>query len=203
MNTSLHELLSRERAYQEMTLDKYDKRVTEIEIAKKDASLVQPELTESMKIIKEQEEFEFNFSKHEQKNHNIPEDYSNFIKRNEAKLELKASPSTDTLYHWVHHSCAMWMKEPVVTPKTPVKMNKMDYSRFFKTCIICGQKGYDNGACVKCMKQDCDIYFHVECAKRASYCMEIEKKSNSFKERVFKIYCESHRPFKIIAEINQ
>jgi hypothetical protein len=152
--------------------------------------------------LKKQEEFEFLFNKIEQQNQNIPEDYANFIKRNESKLELKSTPVTDTLYHWVHHSCALWMKEPVVTPKTPVKMNKLDFTRFGKTCILCGHKGYDYGACVKCLKVDCDIYLHVECAKRSGYCMEIDKKGSN-RERVFRIYCESHRPFKIISEINK
>jgi len=44
------------------------------------------------------------------------------------------------------------MKEPVVTPKTPVKMNKMDFSKFNQGCVICGKKGYSIGACVKCQK---------------------------------------------------
>lgn len=82
-------------------------------------------------------------------------------------------------------------------------MNKMDFSKFTFGCVICGKKGCQVGACVKCQKQDCNIYFHVECAKRASYCMEIEKKQGtSNRERSFKIFCESHRPFKIIQEIN-
>lgn len=35
--------------------------------------------------------------------------------------------------------------------------------------------------------------------------MEIEKKAgiNNNREKIFKIFCESHRPFKIIAEINE
>jgi hypothetical protein len=34
--------------------------------------------------------------------------------------------------------------------------------------------------------------------------MEIEKKiSKNQKEKIFKIFCESHRPFKIIQEINE
>lgn len=60
------------------------------------------------KIMKEQEEFELNFNDHERNNHCIPEDYSHFIQRNETKLELPETPITDSLYHWVHHSCSMW-----------------------------------------------------------------------------------------------
>jgi hypothetical protein len=89
-----------------------------------------------------------------------------------------------------------------VTPKTPVKMNKLDFSKFNVGCVICGKKGIDVGAVVKCHKQGCDIYFHVECAKRANYCMEVEKRNvKSRGEKVYKIFCESHRPFKIIQEI--
>ena len=97
--------------------------------------------------------------------------------RNQAALEAEDAPVTDTLYHWVHHSCAMWLRDPQVTPKTPVKLNKMDFSKFFKTCILCGKKGLEAGACAKCNKSDCDIYFHVECARRAGYHLEIEKKN--------------------------
>ena len=86
-NTSLQELLAREEAYFRKTLVDYDDRVTQIEMAKKDPSFGNPELSESMLIIKKQEELEFNFNKHEIQNHKIPEDYSNFLKRNEVLLE--------------------------------------------------------------------------------------------------------------------
>lgn len=183
-----------------MCMDEFEKRLTDIEIAKNDPSMGNPQLTESMEVLKLQDELTLNFNKHELKNHKIPEDYSNFIKRNERFLEQEA-PSTDTLYHWVHHSCALWMKEPVVTPRTPVNMTKLDFSRFNQMCFICCKKGLDVGACVKCHKQDCQVWFHVECAKRQNYCMEIDKKGSphcSNKERTFKLYCESHRPFKIL-----
>lgn len=144
-----------------------------------------------------------NYNKNEKNNQFIPEDFRDFIQRNEQKLESDNAPITDTLYHWVHHSCSMWTQGPQVTPKTPVKMNKLDFSKFLVGCVICGQKGINIGASVKCFRQDCQIYFHVECAKRANYCMEIDKKNNkNQKEKVFKIFCESHRPFKIIQEIN-
>lgn len=93
-----------------------------------------------------------------------------------------------------------------MTPRTPVKMNKLDFAKFNIGCVICGKKGPQVGAVIKCTKTDCQIYFHVECAKRANYCMEIERKNgigSSGREKIFKIFCESHRPFKIIAEINE
>lgn len=154
--------------------------------------------------MKEQEEYELNFNEHERNNHCIPEDYSHFVQRNEYRLELPDTPVTDSLYHWVHHSCSMWTQGPQITPKTPVKMNRLDFQKFSIGCIICGKKGVNIGAAVKCFKQDCQIYFHVECAKRANYCMEVDKKSGkNNREKIFKIYCESHRPFKIIQEINE
>lgn len=146
----------------------------------------------------------FNLNKHEIANHNIPEDYSKFLRRNEAMLEARDTPCTDTLYHWVHHSCSMWMPGPQVTPRTPVKMTRLDYSKFNIGCVICGKKGIQTGAVIKCYRHDCKIYFHVECAKRATYCMEIERKTGpNSREKVYKIFCESHRPFKIIKEINE
>jgi len=110
------------------------------------------------KTIKDQEEIanhQLNFNKHEKENHNTPEDYSRFIRRNEILLEAPNAPVTDTLYHWVHHSCSMWMQGPIVTPKTPVKMNKLDFSKFAQGCIVCSKKGTNIGACVKCCKTDC------------------------------------------------
>ena len=68
-----------------------------------------------MLAIKNQDDIKLLFNTHEKKNQEIPEDYSNFIKRNDQILER--APETDTLYHWVHHSCSTWMKEPIVTPK--------------------------------------------------------------------------------------
>ncbi len=50
------------------------------------------------------------------------------------------------------------------------------------------------------------ISFHVECARRASYYMEIDKKDSGQKgsgEKVFKIFCEKHRPLKIVKEMEE
>jgi len=99
----------------------------------------------------------------------------------------------------------MWNPALQVTPKTPVKINKVDYSKFHQPCQICGRNGLEVGVCIKCHKMECQHFFHVECARRANYCLEIEKKGGianvNSKEKVFKVYCQSHRPFKIISEI--
>ena len=55
----------------------------------------------------------------------IPEDYTFFLQRNEQRLESNETVPTDTLYEWVHLSCAMWIPGPTVTPKTPVRMSKI------------------------------------------------------------------------------
>ena len=39
-----------------------------------------------------------------------------------------------------------WIPGPIVTPKTPVRLNKIDHKRFQLQCIICGLK--NEGACV-------------------------------------------------------
>ena len=79
------------------------------------------------------------------------------MKRNEQMLESKGATITDTLYMWVHHSCAMWMPGPTVTPKTPVRMIRLDYQKFNIGCVICGQKGIEVGAVIKCFKPECQI----------------------------------------------
>ena len=76
----------------------------------------------------------------------IPEDYTFFLQRNEQRLEKSSIPNTQTLYEWVHLSCAMWIPGPIVTPKTPVRMSKIDTKRFSLQCIICGRKNC--GACI-------------------------------------------------------
>ena len=45
------------------------------------------------------------------------------------------------------------------------------------------------------------ISFHIECARRANYFMEIEKGQD--KDQQYKIFCEKHRPFKIVKEIGK
>jgi len=56
----------------------------------------------------------------------IPEDYIFFLQRNEKVLESGLVQPTETLYEWVHLSCALWTPGPIVTPKTPVRMSKID-----------------------------------------------------------------------------
>ena len=105
-NCCLSELLTREFQYHQKTFTDYYEEVEN----NKDCTSEEKKkgLNCYQKLFEEQEKYELNFNKHEKKNHCIPEDYSHFIQRNEYRLELLETPVTDSLYHWVHHSCSMW-----------------------------------------------------------------------------------------------
>ena len=77
----------------------------------------------------------------------FPDDFSFFLQRNELEIEsaLNSQCFVPTQYEWVHLSCATWIPGPIVTPKTPVKLNKIDEKRFQLQCIICLKK---EGACM-------------------------------------------------------
>ena len=72
-------------------------------------------------------------------------------------------PPMHTLYRYVHLSCAMWIPGTTIKAKAPVKVNKIDPTRFALQCIICGKR---EGACMQCQAPRCKIAFHVECARR-------------------------------------
>lgn len=55
----------------------------------------------------------------------------------------------------------------------------------------------NDGACIQCQHSKCMISFHIECARRANYFMEAERFD---KERYYRIFCEKHRPLKIVKE---
>jgi hypothetical protein len=115
-------------------------------------------------------------------------------------LESPYVPKTETLYEWVHLSCSTWIPGPLVTPKTPVRLHKLEDKRFTLQCIICLKK--EGGACMQCMAPRCQISFHVECARRSNYCLEIEKRDRD-REKIHKMFCEKHRPLKIVKEIEE
>ncbi len=140
------------------------------------------------------QEIDLHFDQNE-KEMQTPEDYSFFLSRNELKMETHEP--TLSLYEWVHLSCATWIPGPVVTPKTPVRLNKFEEKRFHLQCIICLKRG---GACMQCQYSRCTIAFHVECARRSNYCMEIERKE---RDKIYRMFCEKHRPLKIVKEIEE
>jgi bromodomain and PHD finger-containing protein 1 len=44
------------------------------------------------------------------------------------------------------------------------------------------------------------ISFHIECARRANYFLEIERID---RERHYRVFCEKHRPLKIVKEMEE
>ena len=73
-------------------------------------------------------------------------DYSFFLHSNEAKM--LSYPAAQTLYKWVHLSCASWIPGTIVTPKTPVRLAKFEERRFSLQCIICLKAAENSGACL-------------------------------------------------------
>ena len=151
----------------------------------------------SLGIVLPQELLKLHFIQSDQVTE-IPEDYTFFLQRNAQRLDKSGIPNTETLYEWVHLSCALWIPGPVVTPKTPVRMNKIDTKRFGLQCIICGRKNC--GACMQCQYSKCMISFHVECARRANYFLEVDRED---KECQYRVFCEKHRPLKIVKELEE
>jgi len=74
---------------------------------------------------------------------------------------------------------------------------------------------------MQCYSPRCAIAFHIECARRANYCMEIERRTADPKdqaqsgpqstnrgggsgcEKTFRVFCEKHRPLKIVKEMEE
>ena len=44
------------------------------------------------------------------------------------------------------------------------------------------------------------ISFHIECARRANYFLEVERVD---RERNYRVFCEKHRPLKIVREMEE
>lgn len=137
------------------------------------------------------------------------------------RLNYKIDPAkiTDTKYAWVHVSCASFIPDVKFTFRSAVKLSKLKENSFEKTCIICHQR---HGACVKCSHPSCQIYMHAECARRAQFYLDIdreisnhddlekqdnyEKKTKRLEYRTTfnrKVFCEPHRPFELIKEIEE
>ncbi|TKY64081.1 Histone-lysine N-methyltransferase ATX3 [Spatholobus suberectus] len=100
---------------------------------------------------------------------------------------------TDVEMLWVHVTCA-WFRPQVVFQNheamEPARgILKIPPNSFVKTCVICKQS---HGSCITCCK--CATYFHVMCASRAGYTMElhsIEKNGTQITKKL--IYCAIHR----------
>ncbi|XP_073219890.1 histone-lysine N-methyltransferase ATX3-like isoform X3 [Cicer arietinum] len=100
---------------------------------------------------------------------------------------------TDVEMLWVHITCAWFRRE--VAFQNPKVMEpalgilKIPPNSFVKTCVICKQS---HGSCTSCCK--CATYFHVMCALRAGYTMELHSMEKNGTEIIKKlIYCAVHR----------
>lgn len=95
---------------------------------------------------------------------------------------------------WVHVYCAWFIQEmsfrSVLRMEPADGLTEIDPSRFRQVCTICKQI---HGVCIKC--EDCTTIYHVTCAARAGYHMEIRTlKDRSSMQTVKKIsYCAEHR----------
>ncbi|KAG5021742.1 hypothetical protein JHK82_017643 [Glycine max] len=100
---------------------------------------------------------------------------------------------TDVEMLWVHVTCA-WFRPQVVfqnheAMEPAMGILKIPPNSFVKTCVICKQS---HGSCISCCK--CSTYFHVMCASRAGYTMELhsmEKNGTQVTRKL--IYCAIHR----------
>ncbi|KAI4372326.1 hypothetical protein MLD38_010570 [Melastoma candidum] len=100
---------------------------------------------------------------------------------------------TDIEKLWVHVTCA-WFRPEVafvnhdkMEPATGIL--KIPPSSFMKACVICKQT---HGSCTQCCK--CATSFHVMCASRAGYTMELhclERNGSQITKKL--IYCADHR----------
>ncbi|XP_054779953.1 histone-lysine N-methyltransferase ATX3-like [Prosopis cineraria] len=100
---------------------------------------------------------------------------------------------TDVEMLWVHITCA-WFRPEVIfrnheTMEPATGILKIPPNSFSKICIICKQS---HGSCLSCCK--CATYFHVMCAARAGYGMELHSMEKNGSQITTKlIYCAVHR----------
>lgn len=100
---------------------------------------------------------------------------------------------TDVGMLWVHVTCA-WFRPEVgflnhEKMEPAVGILRIPSNSFLKRCVICQQS---HGSCTQCCK--CATYFHVMCASRAGYSMELqcsEKNGTQITKKL--IYCVDHR----------
>ncbi|KAI4355233.1 hypothetical protein L6164_004026 [Bauhinia variegata] len=100
---------------------------------------------------------------------------------------------TDVEMLWVHVTCAWFRPEVGFSNHEMMEpafgILKIPPTSFLKICVICKQA---HGSCTSCCK--CATYFHVMCASRAGYSMELHSMEKNGSHIVRKlIYCAVHR----------
>ncbi|XP_057439659.1 histone-lysine N-methyltransferase ATX3-like [Lotus japonicus] len=98
---------------------------------------------------------------------------------------------TDVEMLWVHVTCAWFRPEVIFRNHEAMEpasgILKIPPNSFLKTCVICKQS---HGSCTSCCK--CATYFHVMCASRMGYSMELNSTEKNGTQRML-IYCAVHR----------
>jgi len=129
-----------------------------------------------------------------------------FYQTIDQNLNYKLTPAflTETKYAWIHVTCAHFLPNIKFSFRSAIWLTKLKEESFLNTCIICHQK---SGCCVQCAHPGCQIYMHAECAWRAGFHLELPGKLDlkdkvrdkiEYSKNINKIYCEPHRPFKLI-----
>ena len=123
-------------------------------------------------------------------------DYKNNI--NNTKLNSSnIKPHSDS--PWIHLSCAFGNKCVKINVYDKKKNFKFDEENIIKKynercCYICKLSNY--GPTIKCKMDDCETYFHPECARTNNYYIEKDNTNYFF-------YCHKHRPNRFIKFFNK
>ena len=99
--------------------------------------------------------------------------------------ELKNEPLPENM--WVHSSCALWNGYINVKDQRLKGFSDIPLFTFLKICAVCNSS---IGCCIKCSRDDCNVYFHVECGRRVRLFMEMIGVNTP----KFLMYCASHTP---------
>ncbi|KAG7828718.1 hypothetical protein KL920_003214 [Ogataea angusta] len=98
---------------------------------------------------------------------------------------------------WGHVICTLWINELYFA--NPVYMEPIEgignipRSRWKLTCYICRQKV---GACIQCCKPSCSVAYHVTCARRSDFYMEMKQgvQAAIHDKSTVVSYCDRHSP---------
>ena len=103
-------------------------------------------------------------------------------------------------FAWAHLSCALW--NPNINlknyeKKSGIYIENITYDNFNSYCNLCKK---DNcGPTIKCNNDNCDYYYHPECARINNCCLEVEIIN---KEYQYNVYCYKHKPNLLAKKIN-
>lgn len=94
--------------------------------------------------------------------------------------------------HWVHVTCALFIKGTMFRNKErmePVNISNVPQENRGKICIFCAK---DCGVCCKCTDSNCDLFLHITCGQQNKCLRENTNPKNNKIE--FKAYCRQHKP---------